>query len=229
MQRYPVNLNVEGRRCVVVGGGDVGTRKALRLAGCGARVTVISPGVAEALRPSIDGGAVRWVRRGYRSSDLAPAGGPDRSGGIFLVISTTDDPAVNAQVRDDARRFGILCNIADRFEDCDFTLPAVVARGDLTVAVSTSGKSPALARRLRKDLEVQLGEEYAMGLKLMGAVRKKLLGEGHDPEAHKRRFRALIDGGLISLIREGRFDEVDRLLAETMGEGYTFESLMKAT
>ena len=238
MAQYPVNLNVRGRRCVVIGGGAVGTRKALRLAACGARVTVISPVVTKALQPHIDSGAVHWVRRGYRRGDLLldplenEVSAPEDPGGserVFLAFSTTEDPAINVRVRDDARRLGILCNIADRPGDCDFTLPALVARGDLTVAVSTSGSSPALARRLRKELEEQLGEEYAVGLKILGAARKRLLGEGHAPEAHQRQFRALIDGGLISMIRERRFEAADRLLVDTLGDGYTFDSLMKAT
>lgn len=242
MRSYPVNLNVYGRLCVVVGGGAVGSRKALRLVRCGARVTVISPDVTDALRPFIDNGVIRWIPRGYERDDLghrqaaAPPGeAPDASvrgsgapGPVFMVITTTDNPSVNAKVLDDAKHHGILCNIADQPEACDFTLPAMVSRGDLTITVSTSGKSPALARRLRKDLEMQLGEEYDIGLRLMGAVRKKLLAEGHDPETHKRQFRELIDGGLILMIRESRFDEVDRLLAAALGRGYTYESLMKA-
>jgi precorrin-2 dehydrogenase/sirohydrochlorin ferrochelatase len=240
MPVYPINLNVEDRLCVVVGGGAVGARKALCLSRCGARVTVVSPAVDEALRPSIDSGAVRWCSRGYLSADLLPdpvvsplRGGASgetafHRGGVFLVIAATDNPAVNAQVREDAGRRGVLCSVADQPEGCDFTLPAVVSRGDLTITVSTSGKSPALARKLRRELEMLLGEEYAVGLKLMGAVRKKLLGEGRDPETHRRQFRQVIDGGLISLIKEGRFAEVDQLLLDALGEGYTFESLMKA-
>ena len=235
MQSYPVNLNVQDRWCLVVGGGEVGTRKAFRLVQCGARVLVISPMVTPALRPLIDSGLVQWRARGYRSSDLLADVIPDRGGetgpgprGVFLVIVTTDNPSVNASVHADAKRLGVLCNIADRPEACDFTLPAVVSRGDLTVAVSTSGKSPALARRLRKDLEMQLGCEYDVGLKLLGAVRKRLLGEGHDPDAHKLQFRRVVDGGLIALIREGRIAEVDRLLSDVLGENYTYESLMRA-
>lgn len=240
MPVYPINLHVAGRRCLVVGGGGVGARKALQLVRCGAAVTVVSPAVDAALGPAIAGGAVRWEARGYRSADLAPdppervpdvgASGeaPSDSATVFLVIAATDAPAVNAKVREDARRVGVLCNIADQPEACDFTLPAVVSRGDLTITVSTSGKSPALARQLRKEMEALLGEEYAVGLRLMGAARKKLLGEGRDPETHRRQFRQVIDGGLISFIKEGRVAEVDRLLREALGDGYTFESLMKA-
>lgn len=240
MPVYPINLHVAGRRCLVVGGGAVGARKALQLVRCGAAVTVVSPAVDAALEPAIAGGAVRWEAREYRSADLAPvpadatppAGAPGEtpapSGAVFLVIAATDAPAVNARVRADARREGVLCNVADQPEACDFTLPAVVSRGDLTVAVSTSGRSPALARKLRKELEALLGEEYAVGLRLMGAARKRLLGEGRDPETHGRQFRQVIEGGLIPLLKEGRIAEVDRLLREALGEGYTFESLMKA-
>lgn len=241
MPFYPINLTVAGRRCLVVGGGAVGARKVLQLVRSGARVTVVSPAVDAALGPAIASGAIRWEARGYLSADLAsipteatlPPGSsgeeaPAPSSAVFLVIAATDAPAVNARVRADARREGVLCNIADQPEACDFTLPAVVSRGDLTVTVSTSGKSPALARKLRKELEELLGEEYAMGLRVMGAARKKLLEEGRDPDAHRRQFRQVIDGGLIPLLKEGRFEDVDRLLREALGEDYTFESLMKA-
>lgn len=241
MRSYPVNLHVQDRLCVVVGGGEVGTRKALRLMRCGARVTVISPVTTPALKSVIDSGDVRWLPRAFQSGDLivqpdtaskpspeGAEGGLPVPGAVFLVIAATDQAPVNAAVLAAARRTGILCSVADQPQTGDFTLPAMVSRGDLIVTVSTSGKSPALARRLRKDLEAQLGEEYDIALKLLGALRERLLGEGHDPEAHKIRFRRVIDGGLIPLIREGRFGDIDRLLTEVLGEGYTFESLMKA-
>jgi len=241
MRSYPVNLHVQDRFCVVVGGGEVGTRKALRLMRCGARVTVISPATTPVLKSVIDSGDVRWLPRAFRSGDLivqpdtASKPSPEGTegllpvpGAVFMVIAATDQAPVNAAVLAEARRTGILCSVADQPETGDFTLPAMVSRGDLIVTVSTSGKSPALARRLRKDLEAQLGEEYDVALRLLGALRRKLLREGHDPDAHKVQFRRVIDGGLISLIREERFREVDQLLMESLGEGYTFESLMKA-
>ena len=109
---------------------------------------------------------------------------------------------LNLQIHAEAERRGILCNIADRPKACNFILPSIVNRGDLTIAISTSGKSPAFAKKLRKDLEKEFGTEYADFLKLMGEIRKKLLNENHEPEAHKHLFEQLIEGKLIEMIKD---------------------------
>ena len=218
MRYYPVSLDIKNRKCLVVGGGGVGTRKVMTLLDCGAKVTVVSPDVRENLLELSDSGLIILEKRPYRETDLA---------GMFLVIGTTDDEELNRQISIDAEKLNVLCNIADRPKVCDFILPSIVNRGDLTISISTSGKSPALAKRLRIELEEQFGNEYAELLRLMGAIRKKLLSQKHEPEAHKQLFEQLISRGLLDMIRGIRKDEIDSLLFEVLGEGFRFDELMR--
>jgi precorrin-2 dehydrogenase/sirohydrochlorin ferrochelatase len=218
MTVYPVNLDVAGRDCLVVGGGEVGLRKTRGLLDCGAAVTVISPAAAPALRELAETGEIAWAERGYRSGDM---------NGRFLVFAAAGDAGVNAQVVSDARRAGVLCNAADRPGEGDFTLPAVLRRGDLALAVSTGGASPALSRRIRITLAETFGPEYETALKILGAARARLLAREHDPDGHRDQFRALLDGGLLALLRDGRNDAVDRLLQKTLGPDFDLETLTR--
>ena len=219
MKYYPISLDVENRNCLVVGGGSVGTRKVMMLLECGAMVSVVSMEVTQELQELSDNGRIRLERRPFKTSDLH---------GKFLVMGATDNSEINRQIYAEARRLGVLCNIADQPEVCDFILPAIVKQGDLTIAISTSGKSPAFAKKLRKDLEKKFGTEYADFLKLMGEIRKKLLSEAHEPEAHKHLFEQLIERQLIEMIKDRDVAGVDRLLFEIFGEGYGYESLMES-
>jgi precorrin-2 dehydrogenase/sirohydrochlorin ferrochelatase len=217
MKYYPVHLDIKNRNCLVVGGGAVGTRKVDTLLTCGARVTVVSPTSTQQLKKLASKGSVILRERAYRSADLKE---------IFLVIGATDDEKLNRQISKDAEQNGILCNIVDRPEACNFILPSVVRRGDLVITISTSGQSPALAKRLRRKLEAQFGEEYADFLLLLGAIRKKLLSRAHEPEAHKALFNQLIDSDLIDLLRAGKKKELNLLLYDILGEGYGIEELL---
>jgi precorrin-2 dehydrogenase/sirohydrochlorin ferrochelatase len=216
MRYYPAFLDVNARQCLVVGGGTVGTRKVRTLLECGARVTVISAEFSPVLQDLAARGLVTLKSDPYRSRDLE---------GMFLVIGATDDESLNQRVSEDAARRNMLCNIADRPKACSFILPAIVKRGDLVIAVSTSGKSPAFARYLRQRLETEFGPEYARFLELMGAVRRKLLAAAHAPEAHKPLFEALIDRGLVELIREGDEKKIDSLLREILGPDFSLDAL----
>jgi len=218
MRYYPVCLDIKGRACLVVGGGGVGTRKAKGLLAAGARVSVVSPEISPGLR-GLTPEPVRWHRRSYRPEDLD---------GMFLVFGATDDEALNRRIYDDAGKRNVLCNIADRPDICNFILPSVVHRGDLLIAISTSGKSPAFAKKLRKDLERQYGEEYARFLRLMGAVRERLLSKGHSPEAHKGQLEALLEAGLAELVCGGDHDGTDKLLVNVLGPDFQLERLLKA-
>ena len=217
MRYYPVNLDIRKRNCLVVGGGAVGTRKVRTLRACRARVTVVSPDATDTLRRLAQKGDIRLMLREYREADLT---------GMFLVIGATDDELLNRRIHADAEKRGMLCNIADRPAACNFILPAVVHRGDLVIAVSTSGKSPAFAKKLRKQLETEYGEEYATLLTLMGALREKLLKERHEPEAHKPLFERLLSGNILGWIRNGETGRIDRLLYEVLGPEYNFDSLV---
>ena len=218
MEYYPVNLDIKKRKCLVVGGGRVGTRKVLTLLDCGARVTVVSPDAREKLIELANRGAITLEKRPYRETDLD---------GMFLVIGTTDDEELNYQISLAAEKLNMLCNIADRPQVCNFILPSIVSRGDLTISISTSGKSPALAKKLRIELEEQFGIEYADLLRLMGAIREKLLKQKHEPEAHKHLFEQLISRNLVDMIRDTRKKEIDSLLCEVLGEGFRFDDLMQ--
>jgi len=219
MRYYPVHLDINNRNVLVVGGGSVGTRKVKTLLDCGARVTVVSPEVSRQLRELAASGDIKLAERSYQSEDL---------NGVFVVIGATDDETLNQQISSDADRLNTLCNIADRPEVCNFILPSIVQRDDLVITISTSGKSPALAKKLRKTLENQFGEEYGTLLQLMGAIRKKLLQQAHKPEAHKPLFERLINSDLIVMIQAGKTEEIDTLLFDILGEGYNFEELMRS-
>jgi len=195
----------------------VGTRKVMTLLNCGAKVTVVSSDVAEKLQEFSDGDVIKLEKRPFQISDLDQ---------MFLVIGATDNPELNRQIHVEAERLGMLCNIADRPEDCNFILPAIVNRDDLIIAISTSGKSPAFAKKIRKDLEKVFGSEYAEFLKLMGNIRNKLLSEDHEPEAHKHLFEQLIKRDLVKLIKDRNIAAVNSLLLDILGKGYIFDELM---
>jgi len=218
MRYYPVSLDILNRKCLVVGGGSVGTRKVLTLLDCGAIVTVVSPDINEKLLELAGNGSITWKKRSYLTSDLDT---------IFLVIGASDDEELNRQISADAEKLNMLCNIADRPKVCNFILPSIVNRGDLVISISTSGKSPAFAKKLRKELEKQFGVEYIEFLRLMGAIREKLLSEKHEPEAHKHIFERLISSDLVEMIKNNRKEDIDSLLFNILGQGYEFEDLMK--
>ena len=220
MSYYPINLDIGGRKCLVVGGGGVATRKVKSLLHCGAQVTVVSPAISDALESLSGEEALTLIRRPYQSTDLD---------GHFLVIGATDDMALSRRINADAEERGMLCNIADVPEICNFILPAVIRQGDLLLTVSTSGKSPAFAKHLRKQLQREYGDEYARFLELMGRIRKRLLAEAHAPEAHKPLFERLIENNLLPLIRENDTDRINRVLKDVLGEGFDYTELMAET
>jgi len=217
MRYYPVNLDVQDRKCLVVGGGGVGERKVKTLLECGALVTVVTLAATKHIQDLASGGSIKLEKREYEPSDME---------GKFLVIGATDNEAVNEKISRDAAERGLLCNIADRPAACNFVLPAIVCQGDLMIAISTSNKSPAVARRIRETLEKQFGPEYTVLLTLMGAIRQKLLAQGKSPEVHKQLFVRLLDEGLLEKIRENRIEEIGGMLKEILGKGYTYKELM---
>ncbi len=217
MKYYPINLDIRNQECLVVGGGQVGTRKVNGLLRSGAVVTVVSPEVTPTVAELAQNRKVIWHKRTYQSADMH---------GKLIVIGATDDDTLNQRIHADAQKLSVLCNIADRPAICNFILPAVIQRGDLIITASTSGQSPAFAKRLRKELQQKYGEEYAPFLKLMGAIRKKLLLQAHEPEAHKPLFESLIDAGLLDAVVKNDVDTIDRILASVLGKGYTYTQLM---
>ena len=218
MRYYPVCLDIKDRPCLVVGGGQVGTRKVGNLLKCGARVTVVSPEVSNELTALAEQGKIIVKARGYRSSDLETA---------FMVIGATNDQTLNQRIHDEAERAGRLVNIADQPVLCNFVLPSIISQGDLIIAISTSGRSPAFAKYLKEQLRDQFGPEYGRFLDLMGAIRERLLAAEHAPEAHKPLFEGLIRSGLLEMIRTGNGTAIDALLDAVLGPGFTYAQLIE--
>ncbi len=218
MKFYPIFLDINGRNCLVIGGGPVGARKAATLEKCGAKVSVISEEFSSAFE-KMELTSVTLHKKRYEKQDLK---------GMFLVLAATNSPALNRRIKKDASQFNILCNVADAMDHSDFILPSIVNRGDLVFAVSTSGTSPAMAKKIRKDLEQQFGKEYSKMLQLMGAIRKELLSLGHAPDDHKHIFHSLIEKGLLKLIEADDTNKIDSILKQVLGKEYAYENFVSS-
>lgn len=215
MKSYPICLvNLQDERCLVVGGGAVAERKARSLLQAEARVTVISPILTGGLQQLVEEGRMEWVPRAYQQGDLAEA---------FLVIGATDDTDTNERVWQEAVERGLLVNIVDDLARCNFIVPSLVRRGDLCLAISTGGKSPALAKRLRERLEAEFGPEYAEFVALLGDLRERVKAKYPETEERKATWYRLVDSDIIELIRQGRDDLVRQRVREIVGIQEAFE------
>jgi precorrin-2 dehydrogenase/sirohydrochlorin ferrochelatase len=177
MTLFPMFLKLEGRSCLVVGAGAIGEPKIESLLTAGASVRVIAPSGTAAVAEWARAGAIVWDAREFNSADLD---------GVFLVIAATSSREVNGTIFREARQRNILCNVVDDPEYCDFYYPAVVRRGDLQLAISTNGHSPALAQRIRRELEIQFGPEYGEWLVELGKIRQQLFASGMNPDERRR-------------------------------------------
>ena len=187
---YPVNLVVSGRRCVVVGGGSVAARKVEGLVAAGADVVVIAPSIDPSIRSRA---GVAVVEREYRSGDLE---------GAWLAMAATDDPDVNRKVHDDGEALRVWVNAADDPPSCSFTLPAVLRRGPVQIAVSTSGHSPALAVWIRSQIGDILGPEVALLAEWLSEAREEMKASGRSTEEID--WRTALDSDMLELIRSGQ-------------------------
>jgi precorrin-2 dehydrogenase / sirohydrochlorin ferrochelatase len=175
---FPIFLKLSGRRCVVVGGGAVGEGKIASLLDAEAETLVVAPAVTGKVMEWASAAKLTWLARCFSPADL------DRA---FLVVAATSSPDVNEIVFQEARRRGVLCNVVDQAEQCDFYSPAVLRRGSLQIAISTGGLSPALAQRLRQELEQQFAPDYGAWLEALGEIRRHLIRTPMD-ESHRRRW-----------------------------------------
>ncbi len=183
-------------------------RKVERLLECGAVVTVVARDLEDTLRERVQAGQILHRAEEYDESCLAAA---------FLVIGATDREEVNERIAADCRARGILVNIVDDPRHCDFILPALLTRGSLTIAVSTDGKSPALARRIREELAEQFGPEYADYLELLGRLREQVIAAGLSSAENREIFTALVNSPLYDHLRAGRREEAQALIRELTG------------
>ena len=195
---FPIFLKLESRTCLVVGAGTVAEGKIQGLLGERAKVKVVAPEATPQIRQWAAEGAIEWGQREFASGDLEAT---------FLVIVATSSRDVNALVFSEAHARGILCNAVDDPPNCDFYYPAVVRRGDLQIAISTGGRSPALAQRIRQELEQQFGPEYESWVAELGTQREELAATNLDPEVRKQILHELASRGCFearNAAREGR-------------------------
>lgn len=214
MKCYPVFLNIAGRRCVVVGGGTVAERKVLRLLTCGAQVTVVAPELTPGLDALWREGKIEVKKEPYHPSVL---------NGAFLVIGATDQRDINEQIYHDGRPKNVLVNIVDDPQRCDFILPSLLERGDLCIAISTAGKSPALARKIRQQLSKVVGPEYGILLQIMGIIRECYRQSEPDSQKRLKTYRRLLSTDILEEIRQRRWQKVEEIIKEQTGLNITFK------
>ncbi len=212
MRYYPINIDLRGKPVIIVGGGAVAERKCRTLLEAGARVVIIAPSLSRELRNMLAIGEIEHLERDYRRGDLA---------GAFLVFAATGDKEVSRAVAEEAAEWRIPANIADMPEWGDFSTPSIVSRGDLLLTVSTGGKCPMVARSIREEIDDRYGPEYAAALRVLGAVREKLLALKKGSHARKEILRDLVNGGLPQMLRNCSTEEIDRFLREVAGPGFS--------
>jgi precorrin-2 dehydrogenase / sirohydrochlorin ferrochelatase len=207
MRYYPAFLDLWGASCLVVGGGQVGERKVKTLLECGALVHLVSPELTPFLEEAVRQGRVRRT-----ASDFAPA----QLEGMFLVIGATDDPEINRRVSVEARSRNLLCNIVDRPRECNFIVPSTITRGDLILAVSTGGQSPALAKKIRQELEKLFPDSYSWYVALLGRIRGYILAQGFPQAKNQRIFESLIEVPVLEWLQGGDLENLTNRLARLL-------------
>ncbi|MBI4233138.1 MAG: bifunctional precorrin-2 dehydrogenase/sirohydrochlorin ferrochelatase [Chloroflexi bacterium] len=204
---YPVYLDLRARLCVVVGGGEVAERKVSGLVECGARVRVVSPEATPRLREWARDGTVTWEPRHYQQGDLE---------GAFLAIAATDAPQVNEAIARQAEAQGILLNVVDITRLCNFIAPSVIRRGGVTLAISTGGLSPALARKLRHELERSRALQYADLAEMISRVRTLLREQGL--AVKPEHWQASLSDEVLELFQAGRKEEAQQQLFTSLAQ-----------
>ncbi|HET6365000.1 MAG: bifunctional precorrin-2 dehydrogenase/sirohydrochlorin ferrochelatase [Nitrospirota bacterium] len=205
MKFYPIYLDLRDRSCLVVGGGQVAERKTLTLLEAGANVRIISPSLTQKLQELSQSGKIIHLPKTVDDKDLT---------GALLVIAATDSLEVNAGIGRLCKKRNILVNVVAPPDESSFIVPSVVERGELLIAVSTSGMSPALSKKIRQELEERYGPEYEVFLRKMSMLRARLMDEVKDDGVRREILQALVDSDVISLLKEGKIHDADHRLAE---------------
>ncbi|PIQ89505.1 MAG: siroheme synthase [Candidatus Omnitrophica bacterium CG11_big_fil_rev_8_21_14_0_20_42_13] len=204
---YPVNLNLKAKKCVVVGGGDVALRKVRRLISCGAKVEVISPKFAPHFKKAAVHGRAVLKKKHVNICDINDA---------FLVIAATGDRRINNLISSYCMEKGTLVNVVDCPDDCNFILPSIVEKGDLTISISTSGVSPALSKKIRVELEKKFGSEYAEFLRLMKKIRPRVISLVNKPAARKAFFKKVASSQALTLIKKHKRKQLEKKIARML-------------
>ena len=212
---YPVYLNLQNRRCVIIGGGAVAEGKIARLRESGAVIRVVSPDATPGIRQMAADAVLRWEPRPYRPGDLA---------GAFIAIAATNDRAVNRAIHKEAEVRGVMLNAVDDPPNCSFIAPSIVQRGPVTVAISTGGASPALARKLRESLQASGELAWADLAGVMAAARARLRQQGLLTAVDPEQWQACITPELLQMAQNGRETEALEMLLNGLTGGLTTEN-----
>ncbi|HOO38956.1 MAG TPA: bifunctional precorrin-2 dehydrogenase/sirohydrochlorin ferrochelatase [Deltaproteobacteria bacterium] len=211
---YPIFVDLRGKPVVVVGGGMVAYRKIETLLAAGAKVKVIAPAIIKEISSMRE---VEIVEKDYESGDLS---------GAVLVIAATDDESTNLAVSEDSSVLRIFCNVVDKPSLCSFIVPSIIEKGPIKIAISTGGVSPALSRKMRREIGGCIGDEFATLAMIMGKIRPLVLSREGGHENHKRIFDVLVNSQLIDAIKEGDRDLAEKILFEALGEHIDLEEIM---
>jgi len=218
MSYYPIFLDLDNKKVIIVGGGEVAERKVKVLLRYGCKIYIISPHLTPHLRQLVAKGRIHHI-----SYELL-----DRSmDNAVMVITATGDPDVNLQIASQAKGHGLLVNIVDQPAECNFIMPSIVKRGDLQIAISTAGKSPAMAKKIRREIEALFGSEYGPLIELLGLLRIRLLSQGQSSSKNKAIFQKLADSNLLQLIKKRNMNGVSATLKSILGEGLPIEDIVK--
>jgi len=202
---FPIAVKLSGRRCLVVGGGNVASRKVSNLLQCEAMVDVISPEFTAELRRLSEQGLITLIQRGFEETDIV---------GYMMVFAATDDETVNQRIYQICQSNNILVNAVDDPDNCNFFVPATLRRGDLTISISTAGRSPLLARIIREWLEVQFGPEYEEYLELLGNARNMIKQRFPQEKARRRLFDRILELPVLDLLQQGKKEEAKERIME---------------
>ncbi len=208
MKVYPIFMHIEGKSCLVVGGGAVGERKVQDLLAAGAKVTVVSREATPLLHSQAGQGLITLRQEDFQPGHLE---------GMFLAIAATNDQPVNEAVSAAAQARGLPVNVVDQPALCSFIVPATIRRGDLVLAIGTGGRSPALAKKLRQELERTFGPEYGPYVELLGLIREAVLASRRDHPDNQSLFTAIAASPLLTLLRANDQAGLAALLAELLG------------
>lgn len=219
MSLYPVNIDVKGRLCLVIGGGTVASRKVNGLLSCAAEIRVVSPDVNSHIADLARAGKVDWQQREYVSGDLE---------GATLVFAATDNPEIQTRVVAEAKALSVLVNVVDMPQACSFQVPATYRQGGLLLTAATGGGSPALAARIKRDFEASYGPEYATLVAMMDTVRGAVVSSSVDLAAHKRIFEKLIATELLDCIRGEQWDILSTRLRDILPDTVDVAELLLA-
>jgi precorrin-2 dehydrogenase/sirohydrochlorin ferrochelatase len=217
MAYYPIFIKLDGKTALVVGGGRVAQRKIETLLEYGASVHIISKELTDKLKQLVESGDIRHMGKKFENKHLD---------GAFLVIAATDNEKLNHEISETAQKRGLLINTVDQPTDCNFIVPSIVKRGDLILAISTSGKSPALAKKLRKKMDGQFGSEYEVFLILMGCLRKEVLKMGLSHNENGRIFKEIVDSDVLEALTSKDRDRVKSTLRRILPEDTAVEKCL---